>query len=842
MFGDTASSIGRGGTGVASMGVDFFSINPAAISGIDRIALGLNYGTIPIQTRYINPDVTLSYPTSYGTVGGSFRYLGFSNSDDFTNGYGLSFGMGKEIAPGFLLGASFSFFYGSNGGSTIFTGGRIGAIYRFGGSTGSGFGLFDPGIGLSVHFGAPFGEKPEYSDFNSLRAGYQVTFFRHTSVDLTFFNEVTAYNYRSFPVSLGLEALLFDRFAVRAGGTVLNEYDYGDFTAGLGYRFSVMNLESTLNYSLCYYREGILVHNVGITFLYGITDVEPPETAITPDLFSISPNNDGIQDYATFTLDVSDASSIKGWRLQILDQAENLVKEFQVSDRDMTRPLTFTGFLGRLFGPVGSALVPRRIIWDGADSAGKIAPDGVYAYRFNAWDNRNNIAAMKRGVIYVDNSTPRVEAQCGETLFTPNGDGIRDEMMIQQNAVGAYDDLWDAEFKGADGKVFRHFKWTGYDTPKKLYWDGRDDSGNPAPEGIYDYFISSRDKAGNVASARVKGISLSRNRDTADISVSAEYFSNRVGGEIVLSPSLSSKFGLEYWGIAVSDSGSRIVKEFNGYDFEKSVTWDGRDKSGKLLDDGVYTVSYSALFKNGDMIQSFNKSIVIDSTPPDLDIDHTPCLFSPDGDGDDELLSILSEGRDESGIKEWKISVFAPSGDIFKTFQGRGNLPAELIWNGRSDSGEIVESAADYFSEAEATDLAGNYSRSARDRIPVDVLVLATDRGLNMQVSNITFVPGEDKLTRQGRRILRRAAAVLRRYERYRIVIECHTDDLGNEEYNLDLTERRARTVMNFCIDRGLPERKMTFLGMGETTPLFPNTGEENRRRNRRVEFHLLKE
>jgi outer membrane protein OmpA-like peptidoglycan-associated protein len=73
------------------------------------------------------------------------------------------------------------------------------------------------------------------------------------------------------------------------------------------------------------------------------------------------------------------------------------------------------------------------------------------------------------------------------------------------------------------------------------------------------------------------------------------------------------------------------------------------------------------------------------------------------------------------------------------------------------------------------------------------------------------------------------------------VIIEGHTDDTGNEEHNLELSENRAKSVMNYLAGRGIPVKRLSFLGMGETTPLYPNTSDENRRRNRRVDFLLLK-
>jgi outer membrane protein OmpA-like peptidoglycan-associated protein len=124
----------------------------------------------------------------------------------------------------------------------------------------------------------------------------------------------------------------------------------------------------------------------------------------------------------------------------------------------------------------------------------------------------------------------------------------------------------------------------------------------------------------------------------------------------------------------------------------------------------------------------------------------------------------------------------------------------------------------------------------------VDILVLVTERGLKIQISNIEFSFGSDRIKRRGKWILTMVSGILKKYSRYKITIEGHTDDVGKEEFNLGLSERRARAVKKFLMLRGISGARMKYVGMGETTPIYPNTSEENRRRNRRVEFLLEKE
>lgn len=69
-----------------------------------------------------------------------------------------------------------------------------------------------------------------------------------------------------------------------------------------------------------------------------------------------------------------------------------------------------------------------------------------------------------------------------------------------------------------------------------------------------------------------------------------------------------------------------------------------------------------------------------------------------------------------------------------------------------------------------------------------------------------------------------------------------HTCDIGTEEYNQGLSERRARSVVEYLSSRGIEEDEINWEGKGELDPRYPNDSEENRSRNRRVEIRFATE
>jgi outer membrane protein OmpA-like peptidoglycan-associated protein len=72
-----------------------------------------------------------------------------------------------------------------------------------------------------------------------------------------------------------------------------------------------------------------------------------------------------------------------------------------------------------------------------------------------------------------------------------------------------------------------------------------------------------------------------------------------------------------------------------------------------------------------------------------------------------------------------------------------------------------------------------------------------------------------------------------------KIRIEGHASSEGNDKYNKDLSDKRAKAVMNFLINAGIAEDRMEAVGYGEERPIADNETEEGREKNRRVEFNI---
>jgi outer membrane protein OmpA-like peptidoglycan-associated protein len=129
-------------------------------------------------------------------------------------------------------------------------------------------------------------------------------------------------------------------------------------------------------------------------------------------------------------------------------------------------------------------------------------------------------------------------------------------------------------------------------------------------------------------------------------------------------------------------------------------------------------------------------------------------------------------------------------------------------------------------SEAELT--------AARERIK-DI----EDRIARGDLPKIQFEFDKDEIATESYNTLDRILEVILSSPRLKLMIHAHTDDVGSDEYNMDLSWRRAKAVTDYLASKGVPPPSMRFHGYGATQPLVSNATDEGRAKNRRVEFYV---
>jgi len=109
--------------------------------------------------------------------------------------------------------------------------------------------------------------------------------------------------------------------------------------------------------------------------------------------------------------------------------------------------------------------------------------------------------------------------------------------------------------------------------------------------------------------------------------------------------------------------------------------------------------------------------------------------------------------------------------------------------------------------------------------------------GANYTINDILFATNSYELSSRSKFILKQFATFLKANPDMKVSIHGHTDDIGDDNGNLTLSDNRAKAVMEYLISLGVKSSRLKYSGFGETKPKVPNTNESNRALNRRTEF-----
>jgi outer membrane protein OmpA-like peptidoglycan-associated protein len=107
-----------------------------------------------------------------------------------------------------------------------------------------------------------------------------------------------------------------------------------------------------------------------------------------------------------------------------------------------------------------------------------------------------------------------------------------------------------------------------------------------------------------------------------------------------------------------------------------------------------------------------------------------------------------------------------------------------------------------------------------------------------LKLRNVEFYTNSDRLTALGQSTVNEVATVLAKYPGMAVEIAGHTDSVGSPEKNLELSRKRAASVKQYLIDKGIAGSSLTDTGFGAANPIASNETSAGRQENRRVEFH----
>jgi outer membrane protein OmpA-like peptidoglycan-associated protein len=213
----------------------------------------------------------------------------------------------------------------------------------------------------------------------------------------------------------------------------------------------------------------------------------------------------------------------------------------------------------------------------------------------------------------------------------------------------------------------------------------------------------------------------------------------------------------------------------------------------------------------------------------------------------DNKIIIIPSAFSELGIDRWNVYIKGISGNIVKTYSGINKPTENLEWDGKNENGGRVLPEGSYYVTIEAWDKNEGYSVSEPVEIKVimhigDVNVQSNDDGIHINMdSDVLFDFAKTDLKPKALKMLDKVLKILQVYVDEGILVEGHTDSVGELKYNQALSERRADSVKNYLVEHGIEKYRISTKGYSELKPIASNSTAAGRRKNRRVKIIILR-
>jgi flagellar hook assembly protein FlgD len=643
---------------------------------------------------------------------------------------------------------------------------------------------------------------------------------------------------------------------ISQNGTIVKQYDFTD-SAPISITWDGIDGSGRLAADGTYY------YQLSATDLAGNTvkattdpftvDTSKTELILTVSLPAFSPNGDKVQDAIQFTPIVKTGSGVDSYELSIVSADGKTVKTYKEKKS-----------------------LPATFIWNGLNDDGTRCADGTYFASLTTVAKNGAEAKTTTQPFALDTVVPSITLTVPYTTFSPDKDGSLDTLPVKVKSSS--ESKWVGEIKGAAGTV-KSFTWQG-EVPS-FEWDGTDENGNVVANGIYTLTISATDAAGNVGSGTLANISLDTREAKAYVTTTLDGISPNGDGVVddqKFNVKVTLDEGISAWTFAICDGNGTVVKQWTQKDsvnLPASFTWDGKKADGTVAE-GTFVGKLHLVYTKGNIIDAQSSSFICTVTPPVLKVRTAPEYFSPDNDGvNDDLFIQLKQEQGVAGLKSWSFVISDPNnGHAFWKTSGKSTITEKIIWDGRGNNGELVQSAMDYPYVFTATDELGMTSK-VEGKISVDVLVIRVGDVLKMQVPSIIFRsnnadfknadevakgPAGDRVNKgldqsvvdNNIRVLKRIAEILNKFKDYTVTIEGHANNVsGTEEEEtstangniplVPLSQSRSEFVRQKLIEYGVSGSRLTAIGKGGRSPVVARTDKDNWWKNRRVEFILNK-
>lgn len=196
-----------------------------------------------------------------------------------------------------------------------------------------------------------------------------------------------------------------------------------------------------------------------------------------------------------------------------------------------------------------------------------------------------------------------------------------------------------------------------------------------------------------------------------------------------------------------------------------------------------------------------------------------------------EKIALLGQELEDKGEELWRLAKSE------RTFAGRGKSDASVS-KANTTANELEDKAIGKY--ALAFEYYLQFINFNKSEIEKNILLIPLEKDISIVLRNVQFDFDDDQPRASSLDELNKVYQLLTDNPNLKIELSAHTDSIGSEEYNSDLSQRRAMSVVTWLIHKSISIDRLTYVGYGESKPLLPNSSIENMAINRRVEFRIV--
>ena len=319
--------------------------------------------------------------------------------------------------------------------------------------------------------------------------------------------------------------------------------------------------------------------------------------------------------------------------------------------------------------------------------------------------------------------------------------------------------------------------------------------------------------------------------------------------------------GVDIWKVAVNNDGFGTPENLG-----KKVNTEGNESFPFIADDNK-TLYFASIGKQGlggfdvyliDLSQgtdAVNVGEPINSKKDDFSFTFNKAknmgFYSSNRDGNDDIfvanpicavnvITVVTNARTGAALTDAKVSILDDKKNIIAT--ERTNANGEVSYSVECDKVYSIQASKDGY---EGNSFAVAKSKGLPVKIqatlqPIDVIVTPTE----IVLKTIYFEYDKSNITQEGAFELDKLVQVMKNNDELVIMAKSHSDNRGSDQYNLNLSDRRAKSTVQYIISKGISSSRISGKGYGESEPKVAcgeTCTEEQHAENRRSEFLIVR-